>query len=112
MAGKVCARLQRLSRSTGCALQEAQQSTEADCYAWCRKGKKGVKQYAVVLAAVDQAGASETFEAKTEDEHHEVQWVDLKELSGLPVDKLQPHLAEVLSEEHKAELQAAFGTPL
>ena len=78
----------------------------------CRVGKKGVKLYTVVLAVVDQAGASEVFQPRAEDEHHEVRWVALKELSGLPVDQLQPHLAEMLSEEHIAELRAAFDTPL
>ena len=71
-----------------------------------------MKQYTVVLAVVDEAGASQTFQPKPEDDHHEVQWVGLKVLAGLPAEQLQPHLAEVLSEEHRAELQAAFEVPL
>ena len=78
----------------------------------CRVGKKGVKLYTVILARADQAGVSATFTPDLADEHHEVGWLELSAAVALPAAQLQPHLAEVLSPAHRAELAAAFGIAL
>jgi hypothetical protein len=78
----------------------------------CRAGKKGAKLYTVVLAKVDEPGASADYEPELEDDHHEIGWVELADAVALPAAQLQPHLADLLSEAHRVELTAAFGVPL
>ncbi|CAL8469169.1 g8710 [Coccomyxa elongata] len=73
-----------------------------------RKGKHGLKLHTVFLATV-ASGASVGFQPVANDEHLEVKWVPLSEAVAFPAAQLHPVLAEVLSANHRADLQAAFG---
>ena len=77
----------------------------------CRKGKHGLKLHTVFLAVV-ASGASVGFQPVADDEHLEVKWLALKEAVALPAAQLHPVLAEVLSADHRTDLQAAFGASL
>lgn len=77
----------------------------------CRKGKHGLKLHTVFLATV-ASGAAVGFQPVVNDEHLEVKWVPLSEAVAFPAAQLHPVLAEVLSADHRADLQAAFGVSL
>lgn len=76
-----------------------------------RKGKHGVKLHTVFLATVAN-GLSVAFQPTTNEDHLEVSWLPLSQLTQLPLAQLHPVLAEVVSADHIAELQAAFGLPV
>ncbi|KAK9908333.1 hypothetical protein WJX75_006239 [Coccomyxa subellipsoidea] len=76
-----------------------------------RKGKHGVKLHTVFIATV-ASGASAAFQPAMNEEHLEVKWLPLSEAVALPPAQVHPVLAEVLSPERKAELQAALGLPV
>ncbi len=65
-----------------------------------------------MFIATVASGASNAFQPSTNKDHLEVNWVPLSEAVALQPAQLHPVLAEVLSADHKAELQAALGVPV